>query len=209
MTRILIVDDHPVFRRGLAFLLSSSGYEIAGEATSGAEAIEAIRERSPDVVLLDLGLPELHGSAVASRVRAELPGIRIVVVTMHDDEASISRALEAGVDAYVLKDAPPEQILAAVEAVASGARLLGSGVALPRTSPAAGGDALPSPSTLIAPLTARERAVAVLLREGLTNRTIAARLGVADKTVANYVASIRFKLGASSRYEAARLLREE
>lgn len=202
MTRILVVDDHPVFRRGLVFLLQTAGHEVVGEAASGSEALTAARETAPDLVVLDLGLPELHGSRVAATLRAEHDGIRIVVVTMYDDDASVAQALDAGVDGYVLKDAPPEQILAAIDAAVSGARVLGSGVDLPR---------IPSSPDPIARhgFTARERAVAELLVHGLGNRAIAERLGVSEKTVANYVVTVRLKLGAETRYEAARILREE
>jgi len=202
MTRILVVDDHPVFRRGLVFLLQTAGHEIAGEAASGSEALDAVRATAPELVVLDLGLPELHGTRVAAALRAEHPGIRIVVVTMYDDDASIAQTLETGVDGYVLKDAPPEQILAAIDAAVSGARVLGSGVPLPRTS------AAPDPLAGHR-FTARERAVAELLVHGLGNRAIAERLGVSEKTVANYVVAVRLKLGAESRYDAARILREE
>lgn len=202
MTRILIVDDHPVFRRGLAFLLETTGHEVVGEAASGTEALTAVRELRPELVVLDMGLPELHGARVAASIRTEYPHVRIVAVTMYDDESTITQALEAGVDGYVLKDAAPEQILAAIEAAKCGARMLGSGVAMP-----------PIPHTHEAisrhGFTTREREVAEMLTHGLSNRTIAGRLGVSEKTVANYVVSVRQKMGAASRYDAARMLREE
>lgn len=201
MTAILIVDDHPVFRRGLRFLLGTAGHEVVGEAASGTEAVEAVRQLDPELVVLDLALPELHGSRVAELLRAERPGIRIVVMTMYDDDESVSRAIGAGVDGYILKDAPPEQLLAAIDAATAGARVLGAGVRLPASSPARTDDRWA--------FTSRERAVADLLVHGLGNRAIGERLGVSEKTVANYVAAVRLKLGAESRYEAARMLREE
>lgn len=202
MTRILVVDDHPVFRRGLVFLLQTAGHEVVGEAASGSEAIDAVRELNPDLMILDLGLPELHGSRVAARVRAEYPGIRIVVVTMYADDASIAQSLDAGVDGYILKDAPPEQLLAAIDAAVSGARVLGSGVGVPQR-------AAPVDPLARHGFTIRELAVARLLAHGLGNRAIGERLGISEKTVANYVATVRLKLGAESRYAAARMLREE
>lgn len=204
MSRILIVDDHPVFRRGLAFLLRSEGHEIVGEAASGTEAIAAAAELAPELVLLDLGLPELHGAHVAARLRVDHPGLRIVVITMFDDDRSVQRAMDAGADAYVLKDAPPEQILAAITAVESGARVLGGGVRMSAPAEPARPAVIES-----AGLTGREREVAALLIHGLGNRAIGERLGVSDKTVANYVAALRLKLGAASRRDAARILREE
>ena len=203
MIRILIVDDHPVFRRGLSFLLSTAGHDVIGEAASGSEAIEAAETLRPDLVVLDLGLPELHGTHVAARLTAVHPDIRILVLTMYDDDQSVRRSLDAGVAGYILKDAPPEQILAAIDAAAQGARVIGSGIGLPTGS---------APTR--APLnryafTTREHAVAELLVKGLRNRAIAERLGISEKTAANYVASVRLKVGAPTRYEAARLLREQ
>lgn len=202
MTRILVVDDHPVFRRGLIFLLETTGHEVVGEAASGTEALTAVRELMPELVVLDMGLPELHGTRVAASIRAEYPDIRIVAVTMYDDEGTVAQALEAGVDGYVLKEAAPEQILAAIEAARSGARVLGSGVVMPSTPQA-------QEATSRHGFTAREREVAEMLIHGLSNGRIAERLGLREKTVANYVVSVRQKLGAESRYDAARILREE
>ncbi|MDM4762562.1 response regulator transcription factor [Galbitalea sp. SE-J8] len=201
MTRVLLVDDHPLFRRGLAYLLSGEGFEIVGEAASGTEAVEAARELAPDLVVLDLGLPELHGIRAMGRILAESPGVRVVVLTMFDDDSTVRETLDAGADGYVLKDAPPSEILAALHATETGARLIGSGVTLPSSVD----HGAPRESD---GLTERERDVAALLTHGLGNRAIAARLGISDKTVANYVAALRLKLGAASRHDAARMLRE-
>lgn len=116
MIRVLQVDDHPVFRRGLAYLLQSEGLEVVGEAASGTEAIEVARELQPDLIVLDLGLPELHGTLAMGRILAERPGTRIVVVTVFDDAGAVRDALTAGAAGHVLKDAPPDQILAALQA---------------------------------------------------------------------------------------------
>lgn len=203
MSGILLVDDHPVFRRGLAFLLSTAGYDIVGEASSGTEAIDAVRELAPDLVVLDLGLPELHGIHVAERLLAAQPALPVLVVEMYDDDQSVRRALDVGVAGYVLKDASPEQMLAAIGAALAGMRVLGTGVAVPvGDSPAAAPGAAHG-------FTPRESAVARLLTAGLGNRAIGERLGISEKTAANYVAAVRLKIGATSRFDAARLLREE
>lgn len=171
---------------------------MVGEAATGTEAIEAARELQPDLIVLDLGLPELHGTLAMGRILAERPGTRIVVVTMFDDAGAVRDALAAGAAGYVLKDAPPDQILAALRAAVTGARLIGSGVVLPSEPPVGAADGF----------TDRERDIARLLVHGLGNRAIAGRLGIADKTVANYLAGLRLKLGAATRHDATRILRE-
>ena len=201
MTTVLLVDDHPVYRRGLGVLLRAAGFDVVGEAASGLEAIAVVATHRPDVVLMDLGMPELGGTAATERILAEYPATRVVVVTMFGDEESVRAALAAGAVGYVLKDSPPAQVEAAVVAAASGARLLGPGVPFPAATPAA---TQPEAFRL---LTARERDVAALLAKGLSNRTIGERLGVSDKTVANYVAGLRLKLGAVDRHDAARIVR--
>jgi DNA-binding NarL/FixJ family response regulator len=201
VTTVLLVDDHPVYRRGLGVLLRAAGFDVVGEAASGLEAIAAVATHRPDVVLMDLGMPELGGTAATERILAEYPATRVVVVTMFGDEESVRAALAAGAVGYVLKDSPPAQVEAAVVAAASGARHLGPGVPFPAAAPAA---AQPEAFRL---LTARERDVAALLAKGLSNRTIGERLGVSDKTVANYVAGLRLKLGAVDRHDAARIVR--
>lgn len=200
MTRVMIVDDHPVFRRGLAVLLSASGFDVVGEAANGREAIATVAAIGPDVVLMDLGMPELGGIAATGHIVAEHPQVRVVMITMHDDDESVRSALSAGAIGYVVKDAPPEEIIAAVHAAELGASLLGSGLGRPQ--PAA------HPLDRLAEFTGREREVAQLLAKGLSNRSIATRLGVSDKTIANYVANVRLKLGAADRYEAGALIRD-
>lgn len=202
MTRIVIVDDHPVYRRGLAFLLTTAGHEIVGEAASGTEALAVVARCHPELVILDLGLPELHGTRVAGALRAERPDLAIVIVTMFEDAATVEEAMSAGADAYLVKDSAPDLILAAIAAVAQGATVFSPGI---RRSAS---DA-PARSGLDRwGFTAREREVADLLTHGLLNRTIAARLGINEKTVANYIVAVRMKLGATDRHDAARILRE-
>lgn len=203
MTRVLVVDDHPLFRRGLIALLEASGYDVVAEAASGEEAVAAAQRERPEVVLMDLGLPGLSGVGATEQIVAAHPDIHVVVITLFDDEASVRAALDAGAGGYVVKESSPEQIIAAVDAVRMGAQWLGSGV--PRPS----GSTAPSPPDPAVPgLSRRESAVAELLGRGLTNQVIAARLGLSAKTVANYVSSILFRLGARDRAEAVRIIRE-
>lgn len=202
MTRVLVVDDHPVFRSGLAALLASAGYEVVAEAASASEAVALARQHRPDLVMMDLGLPDGSGIDATAQITGELPETRVVVVTLFDDQGSVREALRNGATGYLVKDATPAQILSVVRAVELGATALGSGAA-----------ELPGLLTEPAPdcygLTPRERQIAELLAKGLPNRTIAARLGLAGKTVANNVSAILLKLGVGNRVDAAHLLRED
>lgn len=201
--RVVVVDDHPVFRKGLVALLRASDVEVAGEAGSGLEALAVVDDTVPDAVLMDVSMPDLGGIEATERILARHPGIRVVVVTLHEDEATVARALAAGASAFVTKQATPDQILAALAAVDVGATWLGPGVRLPLAAPAAkGADAL-------SVLTPREAAIADLVSRGLANPIIAERLHLSGKTVANYVSIIATKLGADDRASLARLVRAE
>lgn len=199
--RVLVVDDHPVFRRGLCTLLEAAGMDVVGEAGGEAEAVRLAEKLAPHVVVMDLGLPDGSGIAATARITAALPEVRVVVVTLFDDDGSVRAALAAGATGYVVKDALPAEIVAAVRAAGLGARVLGSGVA--------GASLLPEPEAGIPGLTRREQDVARLLAKGLPNRIIAERLGLAGKTVANNVSSILAKLGVGDRVEAAGILRRD
>jgi DNA-binding NarL/FixJ family response regulator len=201
VTRVLVVDDHPVFRRGLSSLITASGLDVVGEAASQNEAVELARRLEPDVVLMDLALPDGSGITATEQITASHPAIRVLVVTMFDDEATVGEALRAGATGYVVKDASHEEIVAAVRAVALGTVVLGSGV------PTKGHALLAEPTPDPYGLTPRERAIAELLAKGLPNRLIAERLGIAGKTVANNVSTILMKTGVTDRVEAARVLR--
>jgi DNA-binding NarL/FixJ family response regulator len=202
VTRLVIVDDHPVFRHGLVALFESNGFEVVGQAAGAAEAIAVVSRERPDVVLLDLGLPDGRGVDVAARLTGMLPEARVVVVTMYDDDGSVREAIAAGATGYVVKDASPAQLVAAVRAAEQGAVVLGSGVA-----PAAG-LRVRAPAADPFGLTPRERDVLDLLVRGLSNPQIAERLAVSGKTVSNNVSTLLAKLGAVDRAEAARIARE-
>lgn len=201
MTDVLVVDDHPLFRRGLVALLRASGYTVVGEAAGGSEAIALAGQTAPGLILMDLGLPDMPGYEAIARILAQSPQIRIVVISMYDDEASVRHSLAAGALGYVVKDSPTQQVLAAVQAAEMGASLVGSGLSRPTPSAAA----VPAVFAGLAP---RERSVAEMLAQGLTNRLIAGRLGIGEKTVSNYVSTVLLKLGAADRHEAARKIRE-
>ena len=199
MSRIVIVDDHPVFRKGLAALLRSEGHDVVAEASDGLEAIALVEAELPDLVLMDLSMPSRDGFEATAHITARHPDTKVVVITLFDDEASVVRALQAGASGYVSKQADPEQITGAVDAALRGAMWLGAGVARPPLSQQAAG-ALPG-------LTPRELVIADLVSRGLTNPMIAERLCLSTKTVANYVSAVMLKLGAANRDEAARTIR--
>ena len=199
MSRIVVVDDHPVFRKGLTALLRAAGHEVVAEAADGLEAIALVGDEAPDLVLMDLSMPVRDGFDATAQITAQYPQTKVVVITLFDDEASVVRALEAGASGYVSKQADPDQITGAVDAAMRGALWLGAGVARPALSQRAV-EAFPG-------LTPRELVVADLLSRGLSNPMIAERLCLSTKTVANYVSGVTLKLGAADRDEAARTVR--
>lgn len=204
MSTVLVVDDHPVFRRGLVSLLTASGYEVIGEAAGEAEAVAFATARRPALVIMDLGLPDGSGITATEKLVARFPEMRIVVVTLFDDDGMVRRALAAGAIGYVVKDADPQEILVVVRSAELGLLTLGTGV-----HAAADARIAPTPSAADRHgLTPRERQIATLMSKGLSNSGIADRLGLAGKTVANNVSSILAKLGVPDRISATRVLRE-
>lgn len=167
MSRIVVVDDHPVFRKGLIALLRVEGHDVVAEASDGLEAITLVDQERPDLVLMDLSMPTRDGFEATAHITARHPGTKVVVITLFDDEASVVRALQAGASGYVSKQADPDQILGAVDAALRGAMWLGAGVARP---------AFPSQVAATLPsLTPRELVIADLVARGLTNPMIARR----------------------------------
>jgi DNA-binding NarL/FixJ family response regulator len=201
---LLVVDDHPVFRRGIASLFEAAGYEVVGEAASAGEAVALARATCPDVVLMDLGLPDDSGIAATAHIVGERPATKVVVVTMFDDDGSVREALAAGATGYVVKDASHSEILAAVAASLQGSVVLGSSVA-----GAAGGFGAPrEPADDPFGLTPREADVLDLVARGLTNRQIAERLGLSGKTIANNVSILLAKCNAVDRVQLAVVARD-
>lgn len=200
--RVLIAEDHPVFRDGLRALLTSiPGTEVVGEAATGTEAVEQSVALQPDVVVMDLDLPELDGVAATRRIVGTSPHVGVLVLTMFDDDESVFAAMRAGARGYLLKGADQEEIRRAILAVSRGEAIFGPAVAqrlveyfsVPR--PAALRDAFPG-------LTEREREVVDLIAKGDTNSQIATRLGISAKTVRNHVSNIFTKLQVTDRAHA-------
>lgn len=194
--RVVIVDDHEVFRDGLRAVLDGrGGVQITGDHGGADEAIEAVPQELPDVVLMDLHMPGLDGVAATRVLRERFPEVRILVLSMLDDRPSVTAALEAGADGYVTKSASLEEILTAVHAAARGQLVLGADVAqyLRTRRPASEPEGF----------TLRERQLLPLLANGWSTERMAARLDIAEKTVRNYLSALYLKLGATDRTTAA------
>ena len=191
-----MVDDHPMVREGLRGMLSDHRVEVIAEAASGAEALRLLPLLRPDVVLLDLELPDMDGLSVLARIRAQDAGLPVLVVTMHEDADLMRRAVKAGANGYVLKGVGRRELLASVRAVRSGGSVVDP--ALLRTA-VADDDA----RTDAAALSRVEVDLLRLVANGLTNRQIAGRLRWSQATVKKYVQRVLDKLGAIDRTQAA------
>ena len=198
--RIVIVDDHPVVRDGLRALLDSTDHaEVVAEAASGIAAIRQARTHRPDVVIMDLNLPDLDGIEATRRIRQLVPDTAVLVLSMLEDDESVFAAMRAGAHGYVLKGASQGDIERAIQTVASGGAFLGSQVARQVLG------LLAAPRREDPPfpqLTGREREVLDLIAAGLPNRQIATRLDISAKTVSNHISSIFAKLHLSDRAAA-------
>lgn len=194
--RVLVVDDHPVVRQGLAAILRfEPDIEVVGEAADGAIALRLILERVPDVVLLDLRLPELSGVEVMRAARPQLPAVRFLVLTTYDTDSYIGPAMAAGAQGYLLKDATPDELTRAIRSLMQGGAALEPAVAarlLGRLNDGESGEEL----------SARELEVLRLVVAGAGNKGIAARLSVSENTVKSHISHILAKLGVQNRAEA-------
>jgi DNA-binding NarL/FixJ family response regulator len=206
--RVLVVDDHQLFREGMRALLSSiEGAEVIGEAATGTEALELVARLSPDVVLMDVQMPDMSGLEATRRILAAEPGIGIVIVTMFEDDETVFAAMRAGARGYVLKGAGQADLLRAIEAVARGEAIYGPAVAgrILRFFQSSRSDL---PLEAFPDLTDREREVLDLIAAGLANRAIARRLGITEKTVKNHASNIFSKLQVTDRAQAMLRARE-
>jgi two-component system, NarL family, response regulator LiaR len=206
--RVLICDDHPVVRQGLrAFLDAREDLEFVAEATDGAEAVRKARHLAPDVVLMDLLLPgEPDGITATARILADNPATRVLVLTSYADDDNVLAAVRAGAAGYLLKEIDPADLEAAIRAAHRGEAVLAPRVTGAVLAAAARGR---HRHPGLEELTAREQEVLALLGEGLTNRLIARRLGVAEKTVKTHVSNVLAKLGVADRTQAALLAARE
>jgi DNA-binding NarL/FixJ family response regulator len=193
--RLLIADDHPVVRDGLrAMLATQPDLELVGEATTGTQAVERARALRPDVVLMDLQMPGLDGPAAIATLRQQAPEIRVLVLTTYGTDADITRAVDAGATGYLLKDAPREQLFAAIRAAAKGEAVLSPSVA----TRVLGRMRAPAQEAL----SARELEILGAVARGLSNKQIGRRLYVSEATVKTHLLRIFGKLGVDDRTAA-------
>lgn len=205
-TTVIIADDHPVYRFGLRAVLSAEPtMSLVGEAESGAEVIQLASQLKPDVILMDINMPDLNGIEATRAILLNQPEIAILILTMVEDSESVLSAMRAGARGYIVKGAGSDEVLRAVNAVASGEAIFGSAVAarmLTRFNVERSGTTRNHPSELFPELTQRELDVLTLLAEGLTNTAIADRLFLSGKTVRNHVSTIFSKLQVTDRGQA-------
>ncbi len=200
--RVLLADDHALFRAGIASLLQAWGLEVVGQAGNGLEALEQARRLRPDLILMDITMPGCNGLEATRLIKAELPEVKIVMVTVSDDDEDLFEAIKSGAEGYLLKDMSEEELSATLTGIAAGEAPLSRGMAakileefarVSREGPAkdAGSD-----------LTQREREVLQLVAGGATNREIAARLYVSENTVSFHMKNILAKLHLKNRTQA-------
>lgn len=193
-TRVLVVDDHPVVRAGIVGLLAGEGdLEVVGEAADGAEALDLVARAGPDVVLMDLRMPTMDGTAATAAITSRHPAVRVVVLTTYENDVDILRAVEAGAAGYLLKDTPRDLLVDAVRGAARGETVLAPTVAgrLVRQVRGAGER-----------LTNREIEVLAAVARGLSNAQVGAELFIAEATVKTHLLRIFAKLGVDDRTRA-------
>lgn len=197
--RLLLADDHRIFLEGVKSLLESAGYEVVGGAARADEAIRLARELKPDVVVMDVGLPDMSGVAAVRIMLRESPNQRVVLLTQHDEEVYVLEALRAGVAGYVLKRQAHADLVQAIQQVREGGVYLSPGISRAVVEASLGGASVPPD-----PLTPREREVLCLVAEGKTTKEIAAALGISVKTAEAHRGALMRKLDI---HETATLVR--
>jgi DNA-binding NarL/FixJ family response regulator len=198
--RILITDDHAVVREGLSAMLSrEKDFQVVGEAVNGREAIEKARELKPDMVLMDLRMPEIDGIEAMRQIKAEIPAMKFIILTTYDNDEYIFKGIEAGARAYLLKDAPREELFKAIRAVNRGESLIEPAIAgrvLDRFAELS--RQVQTPETL----SGQEVKVLTLMAKGAGNKSIATTLNIGESTVKTHIQNIFHKLGVNGRTEA-------
>ncbi|MBT9606225.1 response regulator transcription factor [Microbacterium sp.] len=202
MTRVFLVDDHEIVRRGLADLIDDAAdLEVVGEAGTVRHALARIEAARPDVAVLDVRLPDGSGIDLCRQIRSSMPEVACLILTAYDDDAATYAAVVAGAAGYLLKDIAAMRLLDDIRAVSTGRSLMHTAAASRAASSLRERSQDEDPR--LGSLGLRERQVLALIADGLTNRQIGERLGLAEKTVKNYVSSLLTKLGMESRTQAA------
>ena len=211
MITVALVDDDPMVRTGLNFILKGEdGIDVAWQASDGTEALTTLRDQPVDVVLLDVRMPGLDGLATLEELRGWQTRPRVIVLTTFNTDDYVVRALRLGADAFLLKDADPARLIEAIQRVVAGENVLAPDVTrtlitVATDAPTAGD---PSARALVAALTEREREVAVLMTQGLTNNQIGTRLHLSLASVKSHLTSMFTKLGVDNRVSAAMIIRD-
>lgn len=204
LIRLLIADDHPVVRQGLATLLiPRNGVEVIGEAENGRQAIALARELQPDVILMDVIMPDMTGIEATAEIKAENPNARILILTSFSTEDKLVSAIKAGALGYLLKDAQPDDLFHAIRSVYRGQLTLPPDMALDLLQ------AAKQPDELEASLTERENEVLLAVAEGLSNQEIAQKLNIGTNTVRTHISSLLRKLELTNRTQLAIFVTEQ
>jgi two-component system nitrate/nitrite response regulator NarL len=194
--KVLIVDDHPVVRKGLQSCLSSKdNLKIVGEASDGNDAVRKVKELQPDIVLMDISMPNMDGLAVTETLRKQSPGVKVLVLSMEGKRDAVLRIIKAGARGYVLKDAPPEELVRAIETVQGGEAFFSGPVAQIALNQYVSESDDDQP---LAKLSEREREVLALIAEGKSNKEIAMHLGIGVRTIETHRERIMRKLDIHS-----------
>jgi DNA-binding NarL/FixJ family response regulator len=204
-TRIVLADDHPIVLDGLRNLVrAEDDFELVGEAVSGFSALKLIREKRPDVAVLDISMPELNGIVLSRRLAGEMPDIRLLILTLHEDRAYLNQALEAGVRGYVLKRSAVENLVQAIRAVMVGGLYIDPAIVRRVFDGNKSSKKLAAKKGVFPALTDREADVLKMAALGFTNKEIASRLDVGVKSVETYKARGLEKVGLKTRAELVR-----
>ncbi len=194
--RVVLVDDHPLFREGLVSLLHARDVDVAGEASSGAEAVELVRRLKPDVVLMDLAMPDMGGLEATRLIKAEMPDVKVVILTVSEADADLFEAIRSGAHGYLVKSTSSTEFFDLLEALERGEAPLSRGLAAKIMRHLAQGG---RPADDVAALTPREEEILRLVAEGKTNREVAAELFISDATVKFHMTNILNKLHLGNR----------
>lgn len=203
--RLVLADDHPIVLAGLRNLIEvEAEFDLVGKATSGLAALKLIREQQPDVAVVDISMPELNGIVLSRRLADEIPSVRVIVLTLHEDRAYVRQALEAGIRGYVLKRSAAENLVHAIRAVLVGGLYVDPAIAHRMFDNNRKRSGRTLPGTVVPNLTEREAEVLKLVALGFTNKEIARRLDVGVKSVETYKGRGAEKLGFKTRAEFVR-----